>query len=61
MCDGIPEENLIGFPDLIQLSAEFITSQIINHLSDSGYSAEHIISAMIIMSGIRSGLQAKNK
>ncbi|KAK0141175.1 hypothetical protein N1851_021817 [Merluccius polli] len=47
VCNSIPEENLIGLLDLSQLDAEFMTTQILQHLSDSA-----------VMSGIRGGVQA---
>lgn len=60
--DGIPEEHLIGLLDLSELNAEFITEQILKHLSDSGYNADNIISQCYdgasVMSGVRGGVQA---
>lgn len=57
VCNGIQEEQLIGMLDLSQLNAEFITNQIIQHLSDSGYRADDIISqcydGAAVMGGIR--------
>lgn len=38
----MPEEHLIGLLDLSQLDAEFITNQILRHLSAPGYSADEI-------------------
>ncbi len=43
VCDGIPDEHLIGLLDLSQLDAEYITTQILNHLSDSGYCDDQIV------------------
>ena len=61
-CNSIPEEHLISLLDLSQLDAEFMTTQILQHLSDSGYSADEIISqcydGAAVMSGIRGGVQA---
>ena len=62
VCNSIPEEHLIGLLDLSQLDAECMTTQILQHLSDSGYSADEIISqcydGAAVMSGIRGGVQA---
>ncbi|KAI2659484.1 Alanine--tRNA ligase [Labeo rohita] len=38
------EEHLIGLLDLRQIDAEYISSQILNHLSAAGYSADNIVS-----------------
>ena len=35
VCNSIPEEHLIGLLDLSQLDAEFMTTEILQHLSDS--------------------------
>uniref|UniRef100_A0A1A8SKG2 HAT C-terminal dimerisation domain-containing protein n=1 Tax=Nothobranchius rachovii TaxID=451742 RepID=A0A1A8SKG2_9TELE len=62
VCNGIPKEHLIGLLDPSQLNAEFITTQILEHLSDSGYSTAEIISQCYdgasVMIGLRGGVQA---
>lgn len=59
---SMPEEHLIGLLELHQLDAEYITSEILTHLSDAGYSADNILSQCYdgasVMSGIRGGVQA---
>uniref|UniRef100_A0A1A8QZ38 Uncharacterized protein n=1 Tax=Nothobranchius rachovii TaxID=451742 RepID=A0A1A8QZ38_9TELE len=61
-CNGVPKEHLIGLLDPSQLNAEFITTQILEHLSDSGYSTAEIISQCYdgasVMIGLRGGVQA---
>ncbi len=56
------EKHLIGLLDLSQLDAEFMTSQILQHLSDSGYNANEIKSqcydGAAVMSEIRGEVQA---
>lgn len=42
--NSVPEERLIGLLGWSQLGAEYITAQILKHLSDGGYSSENIIS-----------------
>lgn len=60
---SMPEEHLIGLLELHQLDAEYITSEILTHLSDAGYSADNILSQCYdgasVMSGIRGGSAAK--
>lgn len=60
--NSMPEEHLIGLLDLHQLDAECITSEILKHLSDAGYSANNILSqcydGACVMSGVRGGVQA---
>uniref|UniRef100_A0A3Q1GW72 HAT C-terminal dimerisation domain-containing protein n=1 Tax=Acanthochromis polyacanthus TaxID=80966 RepID=A0A3Q1GW72_9TELE len=60
--NGIPEEHLIGLLDLSQLNAEYITTQILEHLSESGYNAAEIMSQCYdgasVMSGVKGGVQA---
>ncbi|XP_051791533.1 uncharacterized protein LOC127530015 [Erpetoichthys calabaricus] len=60
--NSMPEEHLIGLLDLQQLDAEYITSEILLHLSDAGYSADSILSQCYdgasVMSGVRGGVQA---
>ena len=60
--NSMPEEHLIGLLDLHQLDAEYITSEILTHLSDAGYSADNILSQCYdgasVMSGVRGGVQA---
>ncbi len=60
--DGVSKEHLIGLLDLSQLDAEFISTQILNHLSDSGYRADQIVpqcyDGASVMSGIQGGVQA---
>lgn len=57
MIDSVPEEHLIDLFDLSQLDAEYITTQMLKHLSDCGYSPDSIISQCYdgasVMSGIR--------
>uniref|UniRef100_A0A1A8NGB5 Uncharacterized protein n=1 Tax=Nothobranchius pienaari TaxID=704102 RepID=A0A1A8NGB5_9TELE len=55
VCNGIPEEHLIGLLDLSQLDAEFITTQTLEHLSDSGYSAAERISQCYDGASVMSG------
>ncbi|GAA6079447.1 zinc finger MYM-type protein 1-like [Tachysurus ichikawai] len=61
-CSSMPEEHLIGLLDLHQLDAEYITSEILAHLSDAGYSADNILSQCYdgasVMSGVRGVVQA---
>ncbi|XP_051780723.1 zinc finger protein 862-like [Erpetoichthys calabaricus] len=60
--NSMPEEHLIGLLDLQQLDAEYITSEILLHLSDADYSADSILSQCYdgasVMSGVRGGVQA---
>lgn len=53
-------EHLIGLLDLHQ--SEYITSEILTHLSDAGYSADYILSPCYdgasVMSGVRGVVQA---
>ncbi|KAM3621706.1 uncharacterized protein V6R79_014779 [Siganus canaliculatus] len=60
--NSMPEEHLIGLLDLHQLDAEYITSELMTHLSDAGYSADNILSQCYdgasVMSGVRGGVQA---
>lgn len=60
--NSMPEEHLIGSLDLHQLDAEYITSEILTHLSDAVYSADNILSQFYdgasVMSGVRSDVQA---
>lgn len=44
VCNGVPEEHLIGLLELQQLDADYITTEILQHLSESGYSADNIMS-----------------
>jgi len=41
--NAFPEEHLTGLLDLSQLNAEYITTQILSHLQDGGYSTDNII------------------
>ena len=60
--NSMPEEHPIGSSDLHQLDAEYITSEILTHLSDAGYSADNILSQFYdgasVMRGVRGGVQA---
>ena len=60
--NSMPEEHLIELLELQQLDAEYITSEILIHLSDAGYSADNILSQCYdgasVMSGVRGGVQA---
>ncbi|KAG2466055.1 ZP3 protein, partial [Polypterus senegalus] len=60
--NSMPVEHLIGLLDLQQLDAEYITSEILFHLCDAGYSADSILSQCYdgasVMSGVRGGVQA---
>lgn len=60
--NSMPEEHFIGLLDLHQLDAEYITSEILTHLSDAGYSADNILTQCYdgasVMSGVRGGVQA---
>lgn len=62
VCNSLPEEHLIGFLDLHQLDAEYISTQILSHLSAAGYSADNIVSQCYdgasVMSVVRGGVQA---
>lgn len=62
VCNGVPEEHLIGLLELQQLDADYITTEILQHLSESGYSADNIMSQCYdgasVMSGVRGGVQA---
>ncbi|MGH0146319.1 UNVERIFIED_CONTAM: hypothetical protein FKN15_016990 [Acipenser sinensis] len=60
--DSIPEEHLIGLLELHQLDAEYITTQILQYLSEVGFNADNIISQCCdgasVMSGVNGGVQA---
>lgn len=60
--DSKPEEHLIGLLDLHELDAEHITSELLAHLSDAGYSSDNILSQCYdgapVFSGVRGGVQA---
>uniref|UniRef100_A0A8C2BET5 DUF4371 domain-containing protein n=1 Tax=Cyprinus carpio TaxID=7962 RepID=A0A8C2BET5_CYPCA len=62
VCNGVPEEHLIDLLELQQLDADYITTEILQHLSESGYSADNIMSQCYdgasVMSGVRGGVQA---
>ncbi len=62
LCNSLPEEHLIGLLDLHQLDAEYISNQILSHLSAASYSADNIVSQCYdgasVMSGVRGGVQA---
>lgn len=62
VCNSLPEEHLIGLLELHQLDAEYISTQILSHLSAAGYSADNIVSQCYdgasVMSGARGGVQA---
>ncbi|KAL1279398.1 hypothetical protein QQF64_026071 [Cirrhinus molitorella] len=53
VCNGVPEEHLIGLLELQQLNAEYITTEILQHLSETGFSADNILSVLF-----RGGVQA---
>ena len=59
--NALLEEHLIGLVDLSQLNAEYITTQILNHLQEGGYSIDNIISQCyddaVVMSGVKAGVQ----
>lgn len=42
VCNSIPEEALIELLDLHQLDAEYMSTEILRHLSDASYSADNI-------------------
>ena len=60
--NALPEEHLIGLLDLSQLNAEYIITQILNHLNEGGYSTDNIISqcydGAAVMSGVKGRVQA---
>ncbi len=60
--DSIPEEHLIGLVELAQLDAEYVSTQMLSHLSDLSYNADNIVSqcydGAAVMSGVRGGVQA---
>lgn len=60
--NSMPEEHLTGLLDLQHLNAEYITSEILLHLSDAGYNADSILCQFYdgasVMSRIKCGVQA---
>ena len=55
---SMPEEHLIGLLELHQFDVEYITSEILTHLSDAGYSADNILSQCYDGASVMSGVQA---
>lgn len=62
VCNSKPEEHLIGLLDLHKLDAEYISTEILKHLSEAGYSGDNIVSQCYdgasVMSGVQGGVQA---